>query len=69
MDTARAGPFMLTVFLSGKAYKMLGNLGMDLTGSVATEEFGTVTTADWSFEKDPWSYRAHVGLRFRWLPE
>jgi hypothetical protein len=67
LDTARAGPFMLTIFLNGAAYKILGDREILFTDSY-TDEFGTETAA-WSFEKDPWSYRAGVGLRFRWLPE
>jgi hypothetical protein len=67
LDTARAGPFMLTIFLNGAAYKILGDREISFTDSF-TDEHGTETAA-WSFEKDPWSYRAGVGLRFRWLPE
>jgi hypothetical protein len=67
VDAARAGPFMLTLFVSGQAYKMLGDLEVAFTGSF-TDEIGTETAA-WVFEKDPWSYRGGLGLRFRWLPE
>jgi hypothetical protein len=67
LDTARAGPFMLTIFVSGAAYKILGDREVSFTDSF-TDEFGTETAA-WSFEKPAWSYRAGVGLRFRWLPK
>jgi hypothetical protein len=67
MDAGRAGPVMLTVFLTGKAYKMLGDLEVEFTGET-TDEWGT-HTASWSFEKNPWSYQGNVGVRFRWLPE
>ena len=67
LDTARAGPFMLTIFLSGQAYKILGDRVVSFTGSFS--DVYRDETADWRFEKAAWSYRAGVGLRFRWLPE
>jgi hypothetical protein len=66
MDAARAGPVMLTLFVSGKAYKMLGDLEVEFSEETA-DEWGTHTAA-WSFEKNPWSYQGNVGVRFRWLP-
>jgi hypothetical protein len=74
MDTRRAGPFMLSLFVSGQAYKILGDTEVKfseeqtLTYPQLTPTPQTVS-ADWSFEKDPWGYRAGVGLRFRWQPE
>jgi hypothetical protein len=79
MDAARAGPFMLSLFLSGRAYRMLGDLGVTLTDSTEISDpdppppgprIKTQTvSADWTFEKAAWSYQGGVGLRFRWLPE
>jgi hypothetical protein len=80
MDAARIGPFMLALFLSGQAYKMLGDLEVEFAGSSEGrvvgpraddpefQDLGT-ETATWSFEKDPWSFRGALGLRFRWLPQ
>lgn len=64
LDAARAGPFMLAVFVAGQGYSFLGDLEMRATG---TNEFGE--TAVWQAEKDRWGFRGGVGLRFRWLPE
>jgi len=80
MDAAQIGPFMLTLFLSGQAYKMLGDLEVEFTGSSEGRVVGPraddpefadlgTETATWSFEKDPWSFRGALGLRFRWLPQ
>ena len=63
-DVERFGPFIWSVFASGKATAFIGNLEF---ATNATNQFGEV--AGWNFEKDRWAYRANVGLRFRWLPE
>jgi hypothetical protein len=77
MDAARAGPFMLSVFVGGQAYRMLGDRDVNLMDSAmvdvpddnpstpATQE----VSAKWEFHKHAWSYRGGLGLRFRWLPE
>jgi hypothetical protein len=64
MDTLRAGPFMLSVYVASQAYAFLGDLEVAFSD---TNEDGE--TANWSFEKKRWGFRAGVGLRFRWLPE
>lgn len=76
MDTLRAGPFMLALFAGGQAYKMLGDRKVDMQ---AEEQIDDPTLrppgetqnaiADFTFEKNPWSFSGSVGLRFRWLPE
>lgn len=63
-DVERIGPFIWSMFVNGKATAFIGDL--ELATNVVNE-FGEV--ADWSFEKARWAYRAHLGLRFRWLPE
>jgi hypothetical protein len=64
VDAARAGPFMLTVYLAGQGYNFLGDRSVDFED---TNEYGE--TAAWSFEKEAWGWSMDVGLRFRWLPE
>lgn len=63
-DTARAGPVVLTLFVSGQAYRILG----DRTTEFSTTD-GSGHVATWTFKKDAWSWRGGVGLRFRWLPD
>jgi hypothetical protein len=63
-DAARAGDFLLSVYLSGQSYYFLGDLGVVLSD---TNEYGE--TAVWTFEKNPWGWGARVGLRFRWVPD
>jgi hypothetical protein len=74
MDAARAGPVMLTLFLTGRAYKMLGDLDVRLEGTdTITDpdlEGGSATVAAlFDFNIHSWSYLGGLGLRFRWLPE
>jgi hypothetical protein len=64
MDTLRAGPFMLAVYVSGNAYAFLGDREVEFSD---TNEDGE--SAAWHFEKDEWAFRGFVGLRFRWVPE
>jgi len=74
MDAARAGPVMLTVFLSGQAYKMLGDPDVQLQASQVINDPALVpnnqtVSASFDFTLHSWAYRGGVGLRFRWLPE
>jgi hypothetical protein len=63
-DVERFGPFMGSIFASGKATAFIGNLEF---GTNAVNPFGE--SAAWTFEKERWAYRALVGLRIRWQPE
>jgi hypothetical protein len=63
MDTRRAGPFLLALFVSGQAYRFLGDREMSFS---AANEFGE--TAQWDYEHHSWAYRGGVGMRFRFLP-
>ena len=80
MDAARAGPVMLTVFVSGQAYRMLGNRDVQLTASQTITDPAIIAapgdpanqatvSAKFDFSLHSWAYRSGVGLRFRWLPE
>jgi hypothetical protein len=63
-DAARAGPFVLAVYLAGQAYAFLGDLEVEFEDRNELGEW-----ARWSFEKSSWGYRGGVGLRFRWVPK
>jgi hypothetical protein len=63
-DAARAGDFMLSVYLAGQGYYFLGDLAVEMSD---TNEYGEI--ARWAFEKNPWGWGARVGLRFRWVPD
>jgi len=77
MDAARAGPLMLSVFVGGQAYRMLGNRDLQLedTQLIQVPDDNPNTPAEqdvdaqWNFHKHAWSYRGGLGVRFRWLPE
>jgi hypothetical protein len=63
-DVTRLGPFQSSVYLMGRGYHLFGDLETTLS---QTNEFGE--TATWTFDPQPWVWRAGVGFRFRWLPE
>lgn len=71
MDTARAGPLMLTLFMSGQAYRILSDRTTTIQDGPELPLIPNegVPEATWTFTKDPWTYRAGLGVRFRWLPE
>ena len=64
IDSDRFGPFVLTPFVSARAYRFFGDLDVTLN---AVNEFGE--SAEWRFDRDPWQWAARFGLRLRWLPE
>jgi hypothetical protein len=63
MDAARTGPMVFSLYTSGAAYRMLGDLDLTFSG---TNEFGE--TGFWSYEMDEWAFRAGVGVRVRVAP-
>ena len=71
----RAGPFGISLFMGAQGVKLLGDTEVEFSGSTtvtnsALRPTPTQTmTADFSFEKDPWSYSGGIGVRFRFLPE
>ncbi len=67
VDAGRIENFVITVFLSGQAYALLGNRDVDFSDS-HTDAIGT-ETASWHFRPDRWLYRSAMGIRFRWLPD
>jgi hypothetical protein len=69
MDTVRVGPFMLTLFLSGRATQLLGDLEIELAAGAPNPATPCGSTACWSAEPDRWLYRGGAGLRFRFAPE
>ena len=76
MDTGRYGPLGVSLFMGARAYAVLGDRTISFG---ATESFtdqisdpnseGKTDVAVGRFEVkvDPWIYRGHVGIRFRWL--
>jgi hypothetical protein len=81
MDAFRWGPIGASLFLGGNAYKILGERSVRFSDSITypnptastpyAAPYGEIPadtyTAEWSFEVDPWLYRAGVGIRFHWL--
>jgi len=64
VDASRLGPIQTSVYASGRAYRLMGDLDQTLT---ATNQYGE--TATWTFKPERWMFRAGVGVRFRWSPE
>ena len=70
MDVHRSGSFGVSLFLDGHAYRVLGDRSVEFSDSATfTDPLGGPDTyvANWSFEVDPWIYRAGLGVRFHWL--
>jgi hypothetical protein len=65
-DAARFGPVVLALFASTQSVWLLGDLDLELRGSV-TDSTAT-ESALWSFRPAQALYRGGLGLRFRWLP-
>ena len=74
LDTARVGPFMLSIFTNGRGMKVLGDRKVEWSDSTTVTNPAMVpntTTfdANWEFEKKPWIFGGGVGIRFRWVPQ
>jgi hypothetical protein len=78
MDTARAGPFMITLFAGAQGVHLLGDTEVEFSDEqVLTNPPFTAPlrpdnqpiSASWSFEKEPWMYSGGIGVRFRFVPE
>jgi hypothetical protein len=71
MDAFRWGPLGASLFLDGGAYRILGERSVRFSDTQSYPQLGGLPpetyTADWSFEADPWIFRAGVGLRLHWL--
>jgi hypothetical protein len=79
MDTIRFGPLGVSLFMGGGAYRTLGNRRISFgaarvyvdelraTASDPDALTNDLAVAKFEVEVDPWIYRAHVGIRFRWL--
>ncbi|HVH16704.1 MAG TPA: hypothetical protein VNF72_00265 [Myxococcota bacterium] len=75
VDTGRAGPFMVALFVNGRGLKILGDRKIEFSNTTTVSDpalipnVPTDVTADWEFEKKPWQFAGGVDIRFRWLPE
>jgi hypothetical protein len=70
MDTGRFGPLGTSLFVSTRAYRIQGDRKVEFRAPVQSysDSAGNdQTRASFSFEVDPWVYRAGVGIRFQWL--
>lgn len=64
-DVSRVGPFHIALAISGSAYKILGDRDMTFTRTDPT----ATESATWRYNKQAWTYRTYVGLRFHWSPD
>lgn len=65
-DAGEAGPFTVSVFVSGQALNILG--GREISFS-ANNSDNAGEEADFRLQLSEWAYRAGVGVRFRWSPD
>jgi hypothetical protein len=78
VDTGRFGPIGTSLFLGGRAYRILGNRKINFGAAAsfpplppAPPAVNPIPAADsaarFGVKVDPWMFRAHVGIRFMWL--
>jgi hypothetical protein len=68
METARAGSFVMTLFVAGQAFNLLGNRSVTLDTTTQFDD-GTPMQVHSLLTRDDWSYAGQLGFRFRWHPE
>ena len=75
VDAARTGDFLIGFFGAFRAYRVLGDRKADLVSTGAWERTDGQPTARADtvfrtrYEREPWSYRFGLGIRFLWSPE
>ena len=75
LDAARISDFVMTVFVSGRAYHILGGrkVAFESTGTWMVDGAPSTVRADSTltanYEREPWHFQAGIGVRVRWLPE
>ena len=69
MDVGRYGPLGVSLFLGGRAYRVLGDRTIAFGATEAfNDQLGNdVAVGQFEVEVAPWMYRAHVGIRIEWL--
>ncbi len=71
MDAFRWGEFGVSLYLDSHAYRVLGKRSVGFSTAQSYPQLGVLPpatySANWSFEADPWMYRAGVGVRFHWV--
>ncbi len=68
LDGQRAGPMIVTAFMSAQGYYVLGDrfASVEARGNFTTGEPASVVS---TLRRSPWTLRGGVGLRVRWQPE
>jgi len=72
MEVGRFGAIGASLFLGGRAYKVLGDTKIEMSASQDfVDEGGDLVAGqangDFEVELDDWIYRADLGIRFSWL--
>lgn len=68
LDTGRAGPFILSLYAGIQSYYTIGQREIRVRTAGAFDD-GKLSSAETTFERDPWSFNGILGIRFRWMPE
>lgn len=69
-DAGEVGPFTVSVFMSGQALNILGGreISFSANNRDPSDPSNADETADFRLQLNDWTYRAGVGVRFRWSP-
>jgi hypothetical protein len=69
LEAGRMGPFLLSIFGSGRALNLLGQTGVDVRATGTWSDGDRDAQVRSRYDRAAWIYRMDFGLRFRWLPE
>lgn len=64
VESRRAGPILVSTFIGGRIYRVMGDLDIDFQASNEFDE-----TADFHYTNNRWVYLGFVGIRLRLAPE
>lgn len=67
MDTGRLRSTIVTLYGAFRAYHVIDGGSLDFSGDGRFDD-ATPISLEGRFEREPWSFRFGVGLRFRWDP-
>ncbi|MCH7600999.1 MAG: hypothetical protein IH973_14700 [Myxococcales bacterium] len=69
MDAGHYGPFGVALFMSARAYAVLGDRTISFRAQESFDDAvgNDISSATYNIEIDPWLYRASIGIRFLFL--
>ncbi|MBW1885039.1 MAG: hypothetical protein JRJ58_16015, partial [Deltaproteobacteria bacterium] len=69
VESRRAGPILVSTFIGGRIYRLMGDLDVDVHASNEFDDGTPPETADFHYTNNRWVYLGFVGIRVRLAPE